>query len=172
MLWLRLLAPAAVAAALLAPQPAPAQSFTEQQKGEIQKIIREYLLANPDVLEEVSAELTKRQAVAEAAKQASAVKKHSDALFNSPRGVFLGNRDGDVNFVEFFDYNCGFCKRAMIDMLDLMKADPKLRVVLKEFPVLARVNRVGFRESLGGVRLALWDEQQRRLVSFAEAKTF
>jgi protein-disulfide isomerase len=138
MLWLRLLAPAAVAAALLAPQPAPAQSFTEQQKGEIQKIIREYLLANPDVLEEVSAELTKRQAVAEAAKQASAVKKHSDALFNSPRGVFLGNRDGDVNFVEFFDYNCGFCKRAMIDMLDLMKADPKLRVVLKEFPVLGQ----------------------------------
>ena len=138
MLWLRFLAPAALAAALLVPQPAPAQSFSEQQKGEIQKIIREYLLANPDVLEEVSAELTKRQAVAEAAKQASAVKKHSEALFNSPRGVFLGNRDGDVSFVEFFDYNCGFCKRAMADMLDLMKADPKLRVVLKEFPVLGQ----------------------------------
>jgi protein-disulfide isomerase len=135
---LRFLAVAAVAAAMIMPQPALAQSFTEQQKSEIQKIVREYLLANPDVLEEVSAELTKRQAVAEAAKQASAVKKHSDALFNSPRGVVLGNREGDVNFVEFFDYNCGYCKRAMIDMMDLMKVDPKVRVVLKEFPVLGQ----------------------------------
>jgi protein-disulfide isomerase len=50
----------------------------------------------------------------------------------------LGNKDGDVTFVEFFDYNCGYCKRAMADMLDLMKSDPKLKVVLKEFPVLSQ----------------------------------
>jgi protein-disulfide isomerase len=50
----------------------------------------------------------------------------------------LGNKDGDVTFVEFFDYNCGYCKRAMADMLDLMKTDPKLKVVLKEFPVLSQ----------------------------------
>ena len=54
----------------------------------------------------------------------------------APRGVVVGNRDGDVNFVEFFDYNCGYCKHAMADMLTLMKSDSKLRVVLKEFPVL------------------------------------
>ncbi|MDQ8729978.1 DsbA family protein [Bradyrhizobium sp. LHD-71] len=138
MLLLRYLAPAVAAAALILPQPAAAQNFSEAQRTEIQKIIREYLLANPDVLEEVSAELNKRQAVAEAAKQASAVKKHSDALFNSPRSVVVGNREGDVNFVEFFDYNCGYCKRAMTDMMDLMKADPKVRVVLKEFPVLGQ----------------------------------
>jgi protein-disulfide isomerase len=138
MLWLRLLAPVFLLAAFFMPQQAPAQSFSDQQKGEFQKIIREYLLANPEVLEEAQAELSKRQAVAEAAKQTTAVKKHSEALFNSPRGVFLGNRDGDVNFVEFFDYNCGFCKRAMMDMLELMKADPKIRVVLKEFPVLGQ----------------------------------
>jgi protein-disulfide isomerase len=136
MLSLRFLFPAVVAAALIVPQPAPAQSFSEPQRTEIQKIIREYLLANPDVLEEVSAELNKRQAVAESAKQASAVKKHSDALFNSPRGVVVGNREGDVNFVEFFDYNCGYCKRAMVDMMEMIKSDPKLKFVLKEFPVL------------------------------------
>ena len=134
----RFLASALVAAAFVVPQSASAQSFTDAQRSEIQKIIKEYLLANPDVLEEVSAELNKRQAVAEAAKQASAVKKHSEALFNSPRGVIVGKRDGDVNFVEFFDYNCGFCKRAMTDMMELMKEDPKLRVVLKEFPVLGQ----------------------------------
>ena len=48
----------------------------------------------------------------------------------------LGNPQGDVTFVEFFDYNCGYCKRALSDMTDLMKKDPKLKVVLKEFPVL------------------------------------
>ena len=83
------------------------------------------------------AELTKRQAAAEAEKHEASIAKNADAIFNSPRGVMLGNKDGDVTFVEFFDYNCGYCKRAMADMLDLMKNDPKLKVVLKEFPVLS-----------------------------------
>src|SRR5690606_11744475 len=61
-----------------------------------------------------------------------------DLIFKSARGVVVGKPDGDVNFVEFFDYNCGYCKQAMVDMLNLMKADPKLRVVLKEFPVLGQ----------------------------------
>src|SRR5205085_10250122 len=66
----------------------------------------------------------------------AAVKDNSDAIFNSPRQVVAGNPQGDVTFVEFFDYNCGYCKRAMTDMFDMIKADPKLKVVLKEFPVL------------------------------------
>src|SRR4029078_3368696 len=53
-------------------------------------------------------------------------------------GVTIGNKDGDVTFVEFFDYNCGYCKRAMADLLDLMKAHPKLKVVVNEFPVLSQ----------------------------------
>jgi protein-disulfide isomerase len=136
MYFLRFLAPAVVAAALIVPQAAFAQGFTDAQRTEIQKIIKEYLIANPELIEEASAELNKRQQAAEAVKQAAGVKKHADLLFKSPRGVIVGGRDGDVNFVEFFDYNCGFCKKAMIDMIDLMKADPKLRVTLKEFPVL------------------------------------
>jgi protein-disulfide isomerase len=82
------------------------------------------------------AELEKKQAVAESEKARSAVKYHSDAIFNSPRQVTLGNPQGDVTFVEFFDYNCGYCKRALTDMVELMGKDPKLKVVLKEFPVL------------------------------------
>ena len=82
-------------------------------------------------------ELTKRQAAAEAEKHEASVATNAETIFNSPRGVVLGNKDGDVTFVEFFDYNCGYCKRAMADMLDLMKTDPKLKVVLKEFPVLS-----------------------------------
>jgi protein-disulfide isomerase len=133
----RFLKPALFALALCgAPGIASAQSFSEPQRGEIEKIVRDYLLSHPEVLEEVSAELSKRQTAAEAAKHEEAVSKNAQAIFSSPRGVTIGNKDGDVTFVEFFDYNCGYCKRAMTDMLELMKADPKLKVVLKEFPVL------------------------------------
>jgi protein-disulfide isomerase len=133
----RFLAPALFALAVgVAPLTASAQSFTDSQRGEIEQIVKSYLLAHPEVLEEVSAELSKRQAAAEALKHEAAVTENANAIFNSPRGVTLGNKDGDVTFVEFFDYNCGYCKRAMTDMLDLLKSDPKLKVVLKEFPVL------------------------------------
>ena len=133
----RLLAPALIAlAALTAPKAASAQSFTDTQKSDIEAIVKNYLVSHPDVLEEAMNELTKRQAAAEAQKHEESIAKNADAIFNSPRGVVLGNKDGDVTFVEFFDYNCGYCKRAMADMLDLMKTDPKLKVVLKEFPVL------------------------------------
>jgi protein-disulfide isomerase len=133
----RFLAPALLALAMCsAPVIAAEQSFTGDQRTEIEKIVREYLLAHPEVLEEVSNELSKRQAEAETAKHEVAVSQNAQTIFNSPRGVTLGNKDGDVTFVEFFDYNCGYCKRAMTDMTDLMKSDPKLKVVLKEFPVL------------------------------------
>jgi protein-disulfide isomerase len=133
----RFLKPALFALALCgAPGIASAQSFSEPQRGEIEKIVRDYLLSHPEVLEEVSTELSKRQSAAEAANHEAAVGKNAQAIFSSPRGVTIGNKEGDVTFVEFFDYNCGYCKRAMADMLELMKADPKLKVVLKEFPVL------------------------------------
>lgn len=136
---LRFLAPALFALALgCAPMSASAQSFSDTQRGDIESIVRNYLIAHPEVLEEAMAELTKRQAVAEAEKHEAGVAKNAEAIFNSPRGVTIGAKDGDVTFVEFFDYNCGYCKRAMTDMLDLMKADPKLKVVLKEFPVLSQ----------------------------------
>ena len=116
--------------------PASAQSFSDGQRGDIEKIVREYLITHPEVLEEAMAELTRRQSAAEAEKHQASISKNSDAIFNSPRNVTIGNKDGDVTFVEFFDYNCGYCKRAMLDMMELMKGDPKLKVVLKEFPVL------------------------------------
>ncbi len=122
-------------AATVAPG-ARAQSFTPAQRGEIEAILKDYLLKNPEVLQEVMGELEKRQAMAEAEKHRAGVKEHAEIIFSSPRQVTLGNAQGDVTVVEFFDYNCGYCKRAMGDMLDLMKGDGKLKFVLKEFPVL------------------------------------
>jgi protein-disulfide isomerase len=130
---------AAVCAALLAvglPQLARAQDFSPTQRSSIEAIVHQYLIAHPEVLQEAMSELEKRQAVAEEEKHKTAVKEHAQALFSSPDQVTLGNPKGNVTFVEFFDYNCGYCKRAMSDMLTLLKDDSKLKVVLKEFPVL------------------------------------
>jgi protein-disulfide isomerase len=134
----RLLVPTLLALAVVgAPAAAPAQSFTDTQRSDIEVIIKNYLISHPEVLEDAMNELSKRQAADEAAKHEASVAKNAEEIFNSPRGVVLGNKNGDVTFVEFFDYNCGYCKRAMADMLDLLKTDPKLKVVLKEFPVLS-----------------------------------
>jgi protein-disulfide isomerase len=130
---------AAACAALLAlslPQASRADAFTAPQKSEIERIVHDYLVAHPEVLQEAMSELEKRQTAAESEKHKTAVKDNAQNLFSSPRQVVLGNPDGNVTFVEFFDYNCGYCKRAMTDMLTLLKDDPKLKVVLKEFPVL------------------------------------
>ena len=127
----------AVAALLLSlPLAVKADEFSTPQRGEIERIVREYLISHPEVLQEAMTELEKRQTAAEAEKHRTAVKQYSQALFSSPRQVTLGNPQGNVTFVEFFDYNCGYCKRAMTDMMALLKDDPKLKVVLKEFPVL------------------------------------
>jgi protein-disulfide isomerase len=113
-----------------------AQAFSDDQRQEIQKIVKEYLLQHPEVLQEVVQELEKRQAAAEQDRNRSALSKHRDAVYNSPYQVTLGNPQGDVTLVEFFDYNCGYCKRALGDKIELLKSDPKLKLVLKEFPVL------------------------------------
>jgi protein-disulfide isomerase len=127
---------AALVIALVAAAPARAQSFNDAQRGEIERIVKDYLIAHPEVLQDVMNELEKKQTAAETEKQVAGVRAHKEVLFNSVHQVTLGNPQGDVTMVEFFDYNCGYCKRAMADMLQLLKTDPKLRVVLKEFPVL------------------------------------
>jgi len=135
---LRPLAAALIAIALAVPAAAPARAepFTPDQRGDIERIVRDYLLRNPELLKEVLSELEKREAAADVEKHRAAVQEHAATIFNSPRQVNLGNPQGDVTMVEFFDYNCAYCKRAMADMLDLLKTDSKLKIVLKEFPVL------------------------------------
>ncbi|MGZ3328436.1 MAG: DsbA family protein, partial [Xanthobacteraceae bacterium] len=126
----------AVVLAVPAAAPARAQSFNADQRGEIEKIIKDYLLSHPELMQDVMNELEKKQAIAEAEKHRTTVTENSAAIFSSPRQVNLGNPQGDVTVVEFFDYNCSYCKRAMSDMVELMKNDGKLKFVLKEFPVL------------------------------------
>ena len=81
-------------------------------------------------------ELQRKQDEQEQAAQVAAIGDNRDLLFSSPRQVVMGNPKGDVTLIEFFDYNCGYCRRAQADMQQLIADDPNLKVVLKEFPVL------------------------------------
>jgi len=135
----RLLAAAlTVTALLLIPATGPAQADDALTRGDVETIVREYLIDNPDVIREALEELERREVEAANRARTEQLDQISEVLLNSTRQVELGNPDGDVTMVEFFDYNCGYCKRAMADMLKLMEQDPELRVVLKEFPVLGQ----------------------------------
>jgi protein-disulfide isomerase len=132
----RLAIPMAAAMLLALPAAAPAQTFTPDQQHQIESIVKDYLIAHPEVLQDAMAALDKRQKDADAEKARTTIKAENATIFNSPHQVVLGNPHGSVTLVEFFDYNCAFCKRALPDMLQLMKTDPNLKFVLKEFPVL------------------------------------
>ncbi|MEP2707907.1 MAG: DsbA family protein [Roseibium sp.] len=132
--FLRLLAIAGLMMSLFT-APAVAQ---EIDRGEIEKIVRDYLLENPQVITEALSELERREQAAEVAARQQVLSDSSDILFNSTRQVVLGNPEGSIALVEFFDYNCGYCKRAYGDMVRLIEEEPDLKVVLKEFPVLGQ----------------------------------
>lgn len=102
----------------------------------VEKIVREYLLANPELMLEVQSALEAKQKEQQQVASLQTITDAKDQIFNSARDGVLGNPDGKVTIVEFYDYNCGFCKRAQDDMQALIKDDPDVRFVLKEFPIL------------------------------------
>ena len=135
------------------PVRAEDQPFTDAQRKAIESIVKDYLVRNPDVLQEAIAEGEKRAQETQRLAQAAALKESREALLNSPNGIVAGNPAGDVTLVEFFDYNCGYCRKAFSDVQTLLKSDPKLRVVLKDFPVLGA-------ESLEASKIALAAKMQ------------
>lgn len=111
-------------------------AISAETRGQIEQIVRDYLLANPEILVEMQASLEKRQEELQQARQRATISAAADEIFNAGYDGVVGNPDGKVTIVEFFDYNCSFCKRAMEDMDAMVSADPDLRFVLKEFPIL------------------------------------
>jgi protein-disulfide isomerase len=109
---------------------------SDAQRQAMEATIKAYLLANPEVIEEALQELDRRKQIAQKDAKDKALTSEKEALFNAAHSAVVGNAKGDVTLVEFFDYNCGFCKKAALDLEQLIKKDPKVRVVLKDFPVL------------------------------------
>lgn len=134
-----ILAMAMTASTIAMPLSATAaeDQFTAAQKNELHNIIREYLLENPQILNEMieKLQMAERQQQEQQAKQVIASNAHK--IFRNPNDIVVGNPDGNVTLVEFFDYNCGYCKRSMADVLRLTEEDKDVRVVMKEFPILS-----------------------------------
>ena len=121
--------------AMFAGLPAQAQ-FNPAQRKEIEAIIKDYLIKNPVVLRDALTEMERLQKAEEEQARLKAVADNAALIYNSPRQAVLGNPNGKITLVEFFDYNCGYCKKALDDLARLVKEEPELRVVLKDFPVL------------------------------------
>lgn len=118
-------------------EPVPAMSGSGQfDTAGLGEQIREYLLANPELLIEMQQALETKQREEQRLSNLEVIENARDDIFNAAYDGYVGNPDGKTTIVEFYDYNCGYCKRAQQDMLALTAADPDLRFVLKEFPIL------------------------------------
>lgn len=124
------------------PQPtasSPATSaFTPEQRKELATLIKEILTNNPEILLEAQNALEAKMDKIQADRMAVAIKEHASELFRPAASPVVGNPKGDVPVIEFFDYNCGFCKKAFSDVAKLVDKDKKVRLILKEFPILAK----------------------------------
>ena len=112
--------------------------FSDSQKKGIEAVVRSYLLKNPKILLEVEQELKKIVAKEEAEQTRASIAKNADFLFRRANAPIAGNPEGDVPVVEFFDYNCGYCKRSLGDIAGLIEKDPKVKVVFMEYPILSK----------------------------------
>ncbi|MBK1839844.1 DsbA family protein [Azospirillum sp. YIM B02556] len=145
-----LLALPVAALALSAAVPAHAQSagFDGNQKAAIEKIVRDYLMEHPEVILQAVDAMQERQKTAEAEQARKALVENRQELTRSPADPVIGNPQGDITVVEFFDYQCGYCKAVQADTQSLIKGDPKLRFVLKEFPILGPASVVASKAAL------------------------
>ncbi|MEM0900560.1 MAG: DsbA family protein [Pseudomonadota bacterium] len=114
----------------------PHIALAETNRAQTEEIVREYLLENPEILLEMQEVLAEREAEAEKLARANVFSTQGNSIYNNGGDPVIGNPDGDVTIVEFFDYNCSYCRRAHSDVLELIENDNNVRIVMKEFPIL------------------------------------
>ncbi len=165
--------------ALTAGNPATAQSsavseaaeaakkapFSDEQKAGIRAVIRDYLLQNPEVFLDVQAELEKKLEEIQSARLKTSLKENAADLFRRPDAPMAGNPAGDVTVVEFFDYNCGFCKRGFPEVAKLIDSDKKVKVVFKELPILSKGSEEASRVALAAKKQGKYWEVHRDMLN-------
>jgi protein-disulfide isomerase len=131
-----------------------AEELSAAQQERIEAVVRDYILKNPEILIESLRryEDKHRQASEEDAKKAIAANR--DALEKNPTSPVAGNAQGDVTIVEFFDYRCGYCKKALPAVQELLKTDKNVRMVFKEFPILGPDSVIAARTALAVWKIA------------------
>lgn len=134
-----------------------AEEVLPAQKAEIEKIVREYLLKNPEILTEMAAILELKQKEAEAQARTLALTTNAGSIFRLPGDAVAGNEKGDVTLVEFMDYNCGWCKKSMLEVQSLVETDKNLKIVFKEFPIFGEHSEYAARGALAaGMQGKYW----------------
>jgi protein-disulfide isomerase len=151
----------ALALALATPMAGAQQSFTPAQKAEVEKIVRDYLLANPEFLVEVMEELERRRQDLAKLESQRRIQEQRAEIYESKHD-FVVNREGKVPFVEFFDYQCGYCKRSLAAVQTVRKMQPDVRMIFKEYPILGPV-------SVFAARAAVASRRQQKYVAYHDA---
>lgn len=139
--------------ALAAPTGVSAQdAFSPDQESRIKEMIRDYIMQNPDVVLDALQEMERRRRAEAEARQQEVVSQMQDRLFTDPRSVAVGPADPEsgrtVQMVEFFDYQCGYCKRVFPSLMQVLSDDPALRIVFIELPILGPVSTFAARAAL------------------------
>lgn len=130
-----LLGTALIASATMLGTPAKAQSFNDAQKGEIETIIQDYISENPEIIIEAFESFREKQERDRQQQMEASILKYQD-FFSGEDAIVVGNPEGAITVVEFFDYNCGYCKRALPDVQAVLDSEEDVRVVLMEMPIL------------------------------------
>lgn len=158
---------ALVLAGNLSPLPAQADStkpvFSSSQSKAIEKIVHDYLLAHPEVIVEAMHELDAREKAQSADKFDKALAKNRQQIYNDPNSFVAGNRVGDITIVEFFDYQCGYCKHTFGPLMQALKNDSRIRLVLKEFPILGPTSITAARAVMAAGRQGKYFELHKAL---------
>ncbi len=128
----------ALAGLLTLAGPSAAQDLSDAEKAEIRDVIRDFLMEHPEVIEDAILELQRRNKEAEVAASREAIAAAEEQLLRDPRDFSVGPDDAPVQIVEFYDYNCSYCRRAAPWMKKLIEErGDKVRVVFKETPIFA-----------------------------------
>ena len=138
----------AAAGVASAEEPAPKAGFDEAETRAIEEIVKQYLLDHPEILLQSLRSMEERERLAKIEAQRTAVRANLESLNRDPASPVLGNPDGDVTVVEFFDYRCPYCRRVTADLMDTVEKDGNIRLVFKEFPILGPESVVAARAAL------------------------
>ena len=114
----------------------------------MEQVIEQYIRSHPEVIEQSLQALEAKREAEEKERQKAAVSKHQKELLNDPASPVSGNPSGDVTVVEFFDYRCGYCKKAAGAVTQLQKEDRRVRVIYKDFPILGEASELAAKAAL------------------------
>ncbi|WP_420347267.1 DsbA family protein [Pelagibius sp.] len=124
----------------------------------VRALLRDYLIENPEIVVEALQVYEQRQQAAEAERRQAALVAQRSTLNDDPGSPVLGNPEGDVTIVEFFDYRCPYCKSIATAIRDLVAEDPNIRLVMKEFPILSQESVDAARAALAAERQGLYED--------------